>query len=71
MKMNGITEYCEGMEVELIQTEGCSSYINQERGRGKGRWVVQAFNEAGQNRTEVDVLELVSWLKANRADLLE
>lgn len=69
--MDGVTEYAEGMSVELMQTTGIyKTGIPVEQRAGYGRWVVKAKNEAGYNYTQVDILELVSWLKANRPDLL-
>jgi hypothetical protein len=32
--------------------------------------VVRAVNEGGHNSTEVDVLQLIAWLKLRRPDLL-
>jgi hypothetical protein len=43
--MNGVTEYNEGMEVSLSETDG--------------KLVIKALNEAGYNSTEVDLLQLL------------
>ncbi len=59
--MSDVTEYAEGFDVELVQGN-----IHSQR----GRWIVKAWNEGGNNTTEVDVEQLVAWLKANRPDLL-
>jgi predicted type IV restriction endonuclease len=56
-KMNGVSEYCEEMAVRLAITDN-------------GRWVVRALNEGGYNSTEVDLFELLEWLRCNRPDLL-
>jgi hypothetical protein len=56
--MKGVTEYCEGMDVCLIEISG------------QTRLAVKAYNEAGFNSTQVDVLELIDWLKTHRPDLL-
>jgi len=58
IEMAGVREYCECKRVELGMHED------------SGRLVVRAWNEGGSNCTEVDVLELVAWLKQNRPDLL-
>jgi len=50
--MNGVREYAEGRPVELF------------RDNRNGRIVVRAFNEDGHNETRVDILDLISWLRA-------
>lgn len=35
-----------------------------------GRFVVRAFNEGGYNCTDVDVLDLIAWIKANKPEWL-
>ena len=35
-----------------------------------GRAVVRAYNQGGHDLTEVDLLDLLRWLAANRPDLL-
>lgn len=60
MKMIGVTEYTEGLAV------GLEVVVRND----KLRLVVVALNEAGNNGTEVDLLELISWLKRNRPDLV-
>lgn len=49
--MEGVREYCEEMDVSLRTTNG--------------RLVIEARNECGHNSTEVDLLDLLDWLKAN------
>ena len=56
--MEGVTEYSEGYEVELLQT------------KGNGRWVIMAVNQGGFDSTSVDVINLIAWLRANRPELL-
>ena len=70
IKMDGVTDYSEGMDVELAETTGTYSGIPGAPRPGAGRLVVKAYNEGGFNQTEVDVLELVAWLKKHRPDLL-
>ena len=55
--LEGVNEYCEGMPVELAETS-------------LGRLVIRAKNECGYNGTDVDLLELIAWLKKNRPDML-
>lgn len=58
--MVGVREHAEGYDVTLIE----SHYK-------LGRMTIQALNEAGHNGTEVDLLDLIAWLKANRPELLK
>jgi len=58
LTMEGVREYAEEMDVQLVQQDD-------------GRWVIKAKNEAGHNCTLVDVLDLVNWLYMNKPDLLE
>jgi hypothetical protein len=46
----GVREHCEGMAVELWL------------GRS-GRVVVRAYNECGNNCTDVDLMDLIAWAK--------
>lgn len=57
-KMVGVREYAEDMPVRL--------YMHKN-----GRWVIEALNEAGYNGTDVDLLDLLSWLRNNRPELLQ
>ena len=69
--LNGVAEYCEGMSVELSETGGwCESGVPEDKWPGRGRLVIRAKNEGGHNSTEVDLLQLIAWLKTNRPDLL-
>ena len=71
MIMNGVTEYAEGMGVELTQTRGAyQNGVPDERREKRGNLVIKARNEGGYNCTEVDLLELIAWLKEHRPDLL-
>ena len=70
--MKGVTEYGEEYDVELAQTTGIyESKLRGEQRKGFGRWVVRAWNNGRHNTTEVDVCELITWLRANRPELLE
>ena len=50
--MEGVREYCEGMNVKLRADEN-------------GRLVIVALNEGGYNSTEVDLLDLLTWLETH------
>ena len=54
--MSNVREYAEGYPVVL----------NDER----DRLTISALNEGGHNCTEVDLLEVIAWVKANRPELL-
>ena len=69
--LNGVTEYCEGMPVELIKTTGAyTPETEMDEWPGHGRMVIKAKNEGGHNSTEVDLLELITWIKANHPELI-
>jgi len=56
--LQGVTEYAEGDSVELDELDN-------------GRLVIKAYNsEGGRDCTEVDLIELLHWIKLNRPDLL-
>ncbi len=54
--MESVDEFCEGMKVDLVRTEG--------------RIAIRALNEAGFNSTEVDLLQLLEWLANHREQTL-
>ena len=56
IKMKGVREYNEGMLVELDLAEN------------DNRTVIVAYNEAGYNSTEVDLLDVIEWVKNNRPE---
>ena len=56
--MKGVREYNEGMLVELDLAEN------------DNRTVIVAYNEAGYNSTEVDLLDVIEWVKNNRPELI-
>lgn len=69
--MVGVTEYAEGFEVRLVETDGAYNSGKPESERpGRGRLAIKALNEGGHNCTEVDLLEVLAWVKANRPDLM-
>ena len=71
IEMQGVTEYCEEMTVMLSATSGIyESGVPDEKRKGYGRVVIKAFNEGGFNCTEVDLFELISWIRLNMPGLL-
>jgi hypothetical protein len=65
------TEYCEGLSVNLVRTNGV--YVHgapEQEWQGHGRLAIQAFSEGGYNCTQVDLLHLIKWLRNNRPELL-
>jgi hypothetical protein len=54
----GVREHSEGSPVEL--------WLNRS-----GRVVVRAFNECGNNYTEVDLFDLLSWAEGARVGEIE
>lgn len=69
--MVGVREYSEGMKVELTTTGGEFDVNKPEKDwLGKGRIVIKAFNESGYNCTEVDLVDIILWLRKNRPELL-
>ena len=70
--MQGVTEHNEQLEVCLKLSDGTVTYgVEPDEWPGRGRLVVEAQCEGGMATTEVDLLQLIAWLKANRPDLLE
>lgn len=64
--MEGVREYCEDLPVKL-EYELEDKYSSVPKG---GRWVISALNESGHNSTQVDLLDLIKWLRESRPDLL-
>lgn len=72
IEMTGVSEYGEDMPVVLCESKGRYEIIDdKETRKGEGRLVIRAFNEAGCNCTDVDLLELIGWLKENKPELLK
>lgn len=70
--MVGVTEYAEGHEVRLVETTGAyTSGVPESQWPGRGRLAVKAWNEGGGNCVEIDLLELLAWVKANRPELID
>mgnify|MGYP003395665951 CR=1 FL=1 len=60
--LDGVREYCEGLGVEIRRKA-------DEKRPGYAHLIVRAYNEAGYNFTEVDLLELLSWIKKNMPNM--
>lgn len=74
VKMWGVREYAENYDVFLRHlTEEDADFARRlgDLPEEPGREVIVAYNEGGFNCTEVDLLDLIDWLKANRPELLK
>lgn len=62
VELTGVHEYVEGYPVTLKRTtrEECS-----------GRLVIEAINQGGFDSVQIDLLELLSWIKRHRPELVE
>jgi hypothetical protein len=38
---------------------------------GQDRWVIIAYNEGGYNSTEVDLIDVIDWVKGNIPEILK
>lgn len=63
-----IREYNEGYDVEIVPVNAYSVRNNPEL---MGRPVILAVNEGGHNSVEVDLLDVIAWVKENQPDLLK
>lgn len=52
-----IREYHEGLPVVIIPTTS-------------DRWVITAMNECGNNWVDIDLIDVVDWVKHNKPELL-
>jgi hypothetical protein len=55
-----VTEYAEGYDVKVEERET----------RGMKRLVISATNEGGFNGTDVDLVQLIDWIKINMPELI-
>jgi len=70
MKMENVTEYAEEYQVELVFTDGIyNTELPTASQKGYGRFVVKALNEGRCNCTEVDRIELLTWVKMNKPEI--
>ncbi|MBU0959558.1 MAG: hypothetical protein KKB31_06435 [Nanoarchaeota archaeon] len=69
MKTN-IHEYCEEMEVEILKLK---KIVEPEIYRAcvEQRWVIKAFSEGGYSSTEIDLVELLKFVKEKMPELWE
>lgn len=70
-----IREYCEGYAVEVTKIDADASVasaadLGAHPPNGM-RWIVRAFNEGHHNSTEIDLVDLLTWLRRHRPELLE
>ena len=63
-----IREYAEGMGVELRFGELDSPYLPFACPQ-ENTWYVEAYNEAGYNATQVDLIDLLKYVKTNLPDV--
>jgi hypothetical protein len=61
--MEGVREYSESYDVALLLAESGDGSLPRE--------VVIGWNEGGHNTVEIDLIDLLNWLKAHRPELLE
>jgi len=72
IKMDGVTEYNEEMDVELAITKGKWGGGKPEKDwDGRGRIVIKAYNEGGYNSVEIDLVDLMNWINKNKAKIEE
>ena len=57
MKMEGVKEYAEGMNVDLRKYNG--------------RLVISAWNQCGNDGTDVDLIHVLEWVQKNMPELLK
>lgn len=65
-KMKGVAEYAEGFDVELIERR----YQIAAR-TNRTVLILRAYNEGGHNCVEIDLIDIVLWIKENRPELIE
>lgn len=63
-----IREYREGYDVEIVPVSDSKIGNNPEL---MGRPVILALNECGHNCVEVDLLDVIEWIKENKPELLK
>ena len=60
-----IREYAEGMDVVIRKDDDTTRH-----GDGSTRYVVHALNEGGYNCTDVDLKDIIAYVKENLPELL-
>lgn len=56
-QMNGVREYNEGLPVRIVWADDVR------------RFVIEAFNQDGDDSVKIDLTDLVHWLKGDGMDL--
>lgn len=62
-----IREYAEEMKVTIADWQAID---NDSKPIGEKRLVITALNEGGYNGTDVDLIDVVEWVKINMPELL-
>ena len=71
-RATNIREYAEEMEVTIADWQKTDFDDNHlPIPKGEKRLVINALNEGGYNGTEVDLLDVLKWVKANMPELLK
>ena len=70
--MMEIREYNEEMRVEiefLLPDKFDSETVKNNL--GNGRWIIRAYNEGGHNSVDIDLVDIIDWVKENKPELLK
>lgn len=68
--MDGVREYNEGMPVYFAPTEDANRTGETRAAERAGRFVLEAFNEAGHNSVAIDVEDVLAWIAKHHPDML-
>ena len=64
-----VHEYCRGCNIEITRSDGVYDRgVSKKKRKGHGRFVVRSFCGDGFP-SEVDLAELLTWVKNNMPDL--
>lgn len=69
--MDGVREYNEGMPVYFAPTEDANRTGETRAAERAGRFVLEAFNEAGHNSVAIDVEDALVWVMRYRPTFIE
>ena len=70
-RKTSIREYAEEMEVTISDWQKTTWEDDKPVGGGEVRLVITALNEGGYNCTDVDLRDVITWVKANMPELLK
>lgn len=70
-RKTNIREYAEEMDVTIGDWQKMDENKREPTGVGEVRLVINALNEGGYNGTEVDLLDVIEWVRANMPELLK